>query len=73
MLPWTVCYIIVYVARFQGVDVVEATRLVYTSRLYEQLADEATKLWHCGPWQLYLMLCDERQWPQPEWVNGTMG
>lgn len=36
-----------------GISVVEATKLIYTSKTYQQLENEETKLWHLGPVALY--------------------
>ena len=36
-----------------GVDVVEALRKIYSSKIYKQLEQEKTKKWHLGPVALY--------------------
>ena len=36
-----------------------AVSLFYQSRLYEELADESSKLWHYSPLTLYTMYQDE--------------
>ncbi len=33
--------------------------IFYKSKLYRELSDEKTKLWHYGPMKLYLMYQDE--------------
>ena len=37
----------------------QAISLIYRSKLYRELADENSKLWHYSPLTLYTMLQDE--------------
>ena len=34
-------------------DIAEATKRIYASKIYKQLENEETKLWHLGPVALY--------------------
>ena len=37
----------------------QATLKFYSSKLYSELSDESSKLWHYGPMTLYTMFQDE--------------
>lgn len=42
-----------------NIDEEKAISLFYQSRLYQELSDETSKLWHYGPMTLYRMYQDE--------------
>lgn len=37
----------------EGLSLVDAIKKIYTSKLYEELQQENTKMWHLGPVALY--------------------
>ena len=47
------------IVRNSNLDAYSALVLFYKSRLYEELSDESSKLWHYGPMTLYTMYQDE--------------
>lgn len=47
------------IVRNSNLDTAAAIALFYQSRLYEELSDESSKLWHYGPMTLYTMYQDE--------------
>lgn len=65
MLPEIIERVVWYVMERQGLSMEAAIVEIYTSRMYAELEEEATKLWHLGPVGLYEMLCDEKCWPRP--------
>ena len=44
-----------------NIDEEQATEKLYTSKLYSQLEDELTKLWHLSPLALFEMFCEEQE------------
>lgn len=51
--------IIEQIIKNSNVDEKEAIRNFYQSKLYQELSDEKSKLWHYGPLTLYTMYQDE--------------
>ena len=49
-----------WVAEKEGLEIKEAMRIVYSSKLYEKLQDSETGLYREGPAYLYDMLAEER-------------
>lgn len=49
-----------WVAEKEGLEIKEAMRIVYSSKLYEKLQDPETGLYREGPAYLYDMLAEER-------------
>ena len=43
------------------VDEIEASDLFYSSKVYEKLEQEDTKLWHLSPLTLYNMYAEEQK------------
>lgn len=41
------------------IEIVEAIKLIYSSKLYKKLKVESTKMWHLGPVALYQELSEE--------------
>lgn len=48
------------VMEHEGADIKSAMKIVYGSKLYEQLSNVETGLYREGPVYLYDMLCEER-------------
>ena len=44
---------------YKGMNVTEAIKTIYCSKLYKKLKVESTKMWHLGPVALYQELEDE--------------
>jgi hypothetical protein len=59
MLTLIVPPIIEQIAKNSNVDENEIIHIFYKSKLYEELSDEKSKLWHYGPMTLYTMYQDE--------------
>ena len=53
LLPSKVMWLAGYLAEDKGISIVEATKQIYASPLYQQLEHEETKLWQLGPVALY--------------------
>jgi hypothetical protein len=51
--------IIEQIIKNSNVDEVKAIACFYRSRLYKELSDEESKLWHYSPMTLYTMYQDE--------------
>jgi hypothetical protein len=51
--------IIDQIIKNSNVDEMDAIAGFYRSRLYQELSDEESKLWHYGPMTLYTMYQDE--------------
>jgi hypothetical protein len=59
MLAVIVPPIIEEIIKNSNVDEAKVIARFYQSRLYQELSDEETKLWHYGPMTLYTMYQDE--------------
>lgn len=59
MLAIIVPPIIEIITKNSNIDEKTATFRFYQSKLYKELSDEKTKLWHYGPMTLYTMYQDE--------------
>ena len=59
MLAIIVPPIIEEIAKNSNVDVEQIIPKFYQSKLYQELADEKSKLWHYSPKTLYTMYQDE--------------
>ena len=53
LLPSKVMWLASYLAEDKDISIVEATKQIYSSPLYQQLEREDTKLWQQGPVALY--------------------
>ena len=51
--------VIEQITKNSNIEEIEAISRFYQSRLYEELSDEKTGLWHYGPMTLYTMYQDE--------------
>jgi hypothetical protein len=59
MLALIVPPIIELITKNSNVDENKIIHLFYKSKLYKELSDEKSKLWHYGPVTLYTMYQDE--------------
>jgi hypothetical protein len=59
MLAVIVPPIIEQIVKNSNVDEADAIYRFYQSRLYQELSDEESKLWHYSPMTLYTMYQDE--------------
>jgi hypothetical protein len=59
MLAIIVPPVIEQIVKNSNVDEVNAISHFYQSRLYQELSDEESKLWHYSPMTLYTMYQDE--------------
>ena len=50
---WQGCPFCSHLYRAHGGTMLEALRAFYSSKMYHELEDESTKLWHLGPVALY--------------------
>ena len=59
LLPSKVSCLAVLLIEDRGMGIVEAIKLIYSSKLYKKLKVESTKMWHLGPVALYQELSEE--------------
>ena len=59
MLAIIVPHIIELIIKNSNLDTDKAISLSYKSKLYQELSDEKSKLWHYSPMTLYTMYQDE--------------
>ena len=59
MLAIIVPHIIELIIKNSNLDTDKAISLFYKSKLYQELSDEKSKLWHYSPMTLYIMYQDE--------------
>ena len=59
MLAIIVPHIIELIIKSSNLDTDKAISLFYKSKLYQELSDEKSKLWHYSPMTLYTMYQDE--------------
>ena len=59
MLAIIVPHIIELIIKNSNLDTDKAISLFYKSKLYQELSDEKSKLWHYSPMTLYTMYQDE--------------
>ena len=59
MLAIIVPHIIELIIKNSNLDTDKAISLFYKSKLYRELSDEKSKLWHYSPMTLYTMYQDE--------------
>lgn len=53
LLPSKLSWMANMLAEDNGISIVEAMKLLYSSDVYARLEKEATKAWHLGPVALY--------------------
>ena len=59
LLPSKVCWLASMLVEYKGMDITEAIKTIYSSKLYKKLKIESTKMWHLGPVDLYNELEEE--------------
>ncbi len=53
LLPSKMSWMANMLAEDNGISIVDAMKMLYSSELYARLEDESTKAWHLGPVALY--------------------
>ncbi len=53
LLPSKISWLASMLVEYKGMNVTEAIRTIYCSKLYKKLKVESTKTWHLGPVALY--------------------
>jgi hypothetical protein len=53
LLPSKISWMTNMLAEDEGISIVEAIKILYSSELYARLEKESTKAWHLGPVALY--------------------
>lgn len=59
LLPSKVSWLASMLVEYKGMNVTEAIKTIYCSKLYKNLKVESTKMWHLGPVALYQELEEE--------------
>lgn len=59
ILPFKVSQVVMLYVKQCGVSEREALKTIYSSKMYEDLEVEKTKLWHLGPVALLEILMEE--------------
>ena len=59
LLPSKVSWLASMLVEYKGMDITEAIKTIYSSKLYKKLKIESTKMWHLGPVDLYNELEEE--------------
>ena len=59
LLPSKVSWLASMLVEYKGMNVTEAIKTIYCSKLYKKLKVESTKMWQLGPVALYQELEDE--------------
>ncbi len=53
ILPSKVSRLADMLVEYKGMNIIDAIKQIYSSRLYQKLQVESTKMWHLGPVALY--------------------
>lgn len=53
LLPSKICWLAGMLVEYKGMNITEAIKTIYGSKLYKKLKVENTKMWHLGPVALY--------------------
>lgn len=61
VIPYKIMSIVSLTIETKQFDFSDALKYVYTTRLYELLANEETKLWHLSPKKLFEILENEKK------------
>lgn len=59
LLPSKVSWLASMLVEYKGMNIIDAIKLIYGSKLYKKLKVESTKTWHLGPVALYQELESE--------------
>ena len=53
LLPFKISWLAGMLVEYKGMNITEAIKTIYGSKLYKKLKVENTKMWHLGPVALY--------------------
>ena len=53
LLPSKISWLASMLVEYKGMNITEAIKTIYSSKLYKKLKVESTKMWHLGPVALY--------------------
>lgn len=53
LLPSKISWLAGMLVEYKGMNITEAIKTIYSSKLYKKLKVESTKMWHLGPVALY--------------------
>lgn len=53
LLPSKISWLAGMLVEYKGMNITEAIKTIYRSKLYKKLKVESTKMWHLGPVALY--------------------
>lgn len=59
LLPSKISWLASMLVEYKGMNITEAIKTIYGSKLYKKLKVESTKMWHLGPVALYQELVGE--------------
>ena len=59
LLPSKISWLASMLVEYKGMNITEAIKTIYGSKLYKKLKVESTKMWHLGPVALYQELQEE--------------
>ena len=59
LLPSKISWLASMLVDYKGMNITEAIKTIYGSKLYKKLKVESTKMWHLGPVALYQELVGE--------------
>ena len=59
LLPSKISWLASMLVEYKGLSIIDAIKLIYSSKLYKKLKVESTKTWHLGPVDLYEELIGE--------------
>jgi hypothetical protein len=59
LLPSKISWLASMLVEYKGLSIIDAIKLIYSSKLYKKLKVESTKTWHLGPVALYQELESE--------------
>ena len=59
LLPSKISWLASMLVEYKGLSILDAIKLIYSSKLYKKLKVESTKTWHLGPVALYQELESE--------------
>ena len=53
LLPSKISWLAGMLVEYKGMNIADAIKTIYRSKLYKKLKVESTKMWHLGPVALY--------------------
>ena len=59
LLPSKISWLASMLVEYKGMNITEAIKTIYGSKLYKKLKVESTKMWYLGPVALYQELVGE--------------